>query len=460
MDLKAIRQRHADLKADLFRLTKARADLGVKAVAEKRSLTDEERTAFTEFGPKIEATQASLAEAASLLEAAEAANEAERQTQITGIDPDAEAAGRAAAAAGVTRRVQVTDRALEQPGLWGRQLQAIRNFAINGGAAHTPAEDMVVLRPLMAAATGLNTDVPSEGGFLVPQARASTVLQRAYQIGEILRRLTPMPIGPGFNGVKMPAIDETSRADSSRYGGIVSGWLGQGNTLTSGKPKFREIDLKLRKVGAFVYATDELLIDAVALEAWINRYLPLELQFRIEDAVINGVGSNQPLGILNSPALITVTRATASKVTADDMRGMINRLWAPLRGRAVFLVDQSVEPELDVLSFAIGTAGVLDPSYKPAGDGRPYATYKNIPIIPVEYCAALGTTGDIILVAFDEYLFIDKGGVDQAVSLHVAFLTDEAVYRFIARVDGQATWNAALTPKSGGSTLSCIVVLS
>jgi HK97 family phage major capsid protein len=458
MDLKVIRQRHADLKADLARLTKARADIGVKAVAEKRGLTDEERTAFTEAGPKIEATQAQLTEAASLLEAAEAANEAERQaTQVTGLDPDVVAGQRAAAGGS---HIEVTDRATEQPGFWGRQLQAIRSFAINGGMAHTPAADLAVLKPLMATATGMNTDVPSEGGFLVTQQRSSQVIQRAYQTGEILRRLTPMPIGPGFNGTKMPAIDETSRADNSRYGGIVSGWLGQGNTLTSGKPKFREIDLKLRKVGAFVYATDELLADSVALEAWINRYLPLELQFRIEDAVINGLGATSPLGVLNSPAVITVTRASASHVTADDMRGMINRLWAPLRSRAAFFVDQSVEPELDVLSFAIGTAGVLDPSYKPAGDGRPYATYKNIPIIPVEYCAALGTTGDIILVALDEYLFIDKGGVDQAVSLHVAFLTDEAVYRFIARVDGQPTWNAALTPKSGGSTLSCIVVLS
>jgi hypothetical protein len=28
------------------------------------------------------------------------------------------------------------------------------------------------------------------------------------------------------------------------------------------------------------------------------------------------------------------------------------------------------------------------------------------------------------------------------------------------RVDGQLNWNAALTPKSAGNTLSCIVVLS
>jgi HK97 family phage major capsid protein len=347
-------------------------------------------------------------------------------------------------------------------GMWGRQLQAVRNFAINGGAAHTSKEDLDVLKPIMAAPTGMNTDVPSEGGFLVVPERATTIIQRSYETGAILSRVNRMPIGANSNGMKLPAVDETSRADNSRYGGIVSGWLGQGNTLTGGKPKFREMDLKLRKVGAFVYATDEQLADAVALEAWINKYLPLELAFRTEDAVINGDGSNKPQGVLNSGALISVTRGTTGHITADDFRGLYARMWAPLRSNAVFLIDQSCETDLDLLTIPIGTAGVLDPSFKAAGTvpGQKYPTYKGVPIITVEYCAALGTSGDLVMVNLDEYVLIDKGGVDQAVSLHVAFLTDEAVFRFMYRVDGQLTWNAALTPKSGGATLSSALVLS
>ena len=81
-------------------------------------------------------------------------------------------------------------------------------------------------------------------------------------------------------------------------------------------------------------------------------------------------------------------------------------------------------------------------------------------MIPVEYCAALGTAGDLILVDLSQYVVIDKGSVEQAVSLHVAFLTDEQVYRFIYRADGQLQWNAALTPKSAGNTLSCVLALS
>jgi HK97 family phage major capsid protein len=242
----------------------------------------------------------------------------------------------------------------------------------------------------------------------------------------------------------------------------VSGWLGQGNTLTAGKPKFRELELKLRKVGAFIYTTDELIADAIALGAWINKYLPLELQFRTEDAFINGDGSNKPQGILSSGSLITATRSSSGHVLADDMRAMYYRMWAPLRKTAVFLISQEVEAEIEQGFIVIGTAGQLDPSYKPAGSvpGQVYSTYKNIPIIPVEYCAALGTSGDVILVNLGEYTSIDKGGIEQAVSLHVAFLTDEAVYRFMYRVDGQMSWNSALTPKNGGNSLSPVIVLS
>lgn len=451
--LKALRQKAAEIHGRL----KALNDKAVKAATEEGAppLTDAERTEIPQLKAQFEQVDALRVEAERL-------NEAERKLTPLPKDPDAVAQRQSASGTSLEVGADEIDKKSKAPGFFGRQLQAVHRFAVGGGIAHLSTEDRQILKPMMGAATGMNTDIGSDGGFLVAQERSNTILQRSYSQGEILSRVGRLPIGPGSNGITIPAIDETSRADNSRFGGIVSGWLGQGNTLSSGKPKFRPMDFKLRKVGAFVYGTDELLADALALEGWINRYLPLELTFRTEDSVINGIGSNQPLGVLNSGAVITVTRGTASRVLSDDLRGMWNRMWAPARKNAVWLIDQSVEGEFDTLAVPIGTGGTLDPSYKPAGSvpGQMFATYKGRPIIPVEYCAALGTSGDIVLVALDEYTLIDKGAVEQAVSLHVAFLTDEQVFRFMYRVDGQLNWNAALTPKSGGSTLSCAVVLS
>lgn len=466
MNLKQALQRVAELNGEILKAKKDRAAIGEKAISEKRQMNDAEREAFLKAGDAITALQGNLADAEQILAALQEANEQERNFRGNTTDPDATAQAQAAQAAGLTipagARIDVPDMTKKQ-GFFGAQLQAVRRaaMALKEGRPLS-AGDHDLLKPMQAAATGLNTDVGSEGGFLVQPERSNVILQRSYTQGQVLSRVNRMPIGAGSNGMTMNAIDETSRADSSRFGGIVSTWVGQGNSVTSGKPKFRPIELKLRKIMATVYATDEQLADAVALEGWVNRYLPLELTFRAEDAVFNGLGANQPLGVLNSGAVISVTRSQSSRILSEDLRAMVNRLWAPLWPNAAFFVDQSTLGEFDLLAVPVGTGGALDPSYKPAGSmaGQVFGTYKNIPIIPVEYCAALGTSGDIILVNLDEYIVIDKGGVDQAVSIHVAFLTDEQVFRFIYRVDGQLTWNAALTPKSGGSTLSCAVKLS
>ena len=81
-------------------------------------------------------------------------------------------------------------------------------------------------------------------------------------------------------------------------------------------------------------------------------------------------------------------------------------------------------------------------------------------MIPVEYCQTLGTTGDIILADFSQYLMIDKGGLQSASSIHVRFVYDETAFRFVYRVDGQPAWNAALTPYKGTNKLSPFVVLA
>ncbi len=82
------------------------------------------------------------------------------------------------------------------------------------------------------------------------------------------------------------------------------------------------------------------------------------------------------------------------------------------------------------------------------------------PIIPVEFCQQLGTEGDLILTDLSTYLTASKGGMQTASSIHVLFLTNELMYRFIMRLDGKPWWLSALTPKSGGPTQSNIVTLA
>ena len=59
---------------------------------------------------------------------------------------------------------------------------------------------------------------------------------------------------------------------------------------------------------------------------------------------------------------------------------------------------------------------------------------------------------DIMLCDFSQYKAIDKGGMQGDVSIHVRFVYDESVFRFVYRFDGQPVLSSAITPFSAGAT--------
>lgn len=309
-------------------------------------------------------------------------------------------------------------------------------------------------RLLPLKSTGLNEAIPSQGGFLVQQDTQVGILENMWGVGEVLRLFNPMPIGPNSNGLLINAVDETSRIDGSRGGGVLGYWMDEGGTKTATKPTFRQIDLKLKKVAALMYATDELLADSVALEGWVNRYVPDELRFKTEDAIIEGNGVGKPLGILSSPALVSATRLNASQINSNDISSMWMRRYLGAKDY-VWFINPDISVYLDQMT--IGNY----PAYMPPGglSGQEYGSLKGRPVIEIEYCPTLGTAGDIMLVAPSQYALISKGGIESASSIHVQFVTDETAFRFIYRVDGEPEWASAVTPFKGSSTVSPFVVL-
>jgi len=314
------------------------------------------------------------------------------------------------------------------------------------------------------AASGLSEGVPSDGGFLVQQDFAEELLKNVYKTGVLASRVRRIPISnPRSNGLKIYGIDETSRADGSRWGGVVAYWTSEAEAKTKSKPKFREINLKLNKLTGLCYATDELLEDAAALETIIRQAFRDEFGFKMDDGILNGTGAGQPLGILQSNAVVTVAKESgqaAQTIVAENILKMWSRCFGRSRPNAVWLINQDIEPQLYSLSLKIGTGGV--PLYMPANGlaGQPWSTLFGRPVIPVEHCQTLGTKGDIVLADLSQYVMIDKGAPRSAASIHVRFLYDETVYRFVYRVDGQPIWSAPLTPYKGSNTLSPFVTLA
>ena len=308
------------------------------------------------------------------------------------------------------------------------------------------------------AASGMNESNPSDGGFLVQQDFVKTLLKRTYETGILASKVRKIPISSNSNGLKINSIEEDSRATGSRWGGVQTFWQSEADEMTASKPKFKQMELSLKKLTGLCYATDELLQDTSALESVIKEAFAEEFGFKIDDAILNGTGSGQPLGVLNSPALVTVAREKdqTAKITTENLIKMWNRMWARSRANSVWYINQELEPFLYTLM--IGDK----PVYIPAGglSEKPYGTLFGRPVVPLEQCNGAGEVGDIILADVSQYLLIDKGGINQASSIHVRFLYDEQIFRFIYRVDGQPIWSKPLTPYKGSSTVSPYVTLA
>jgi len=283
------------------------------------------------------------------------------------------------------------------------------------------------------AATGLSEGLESGGGYLVQQDFSSELLNMVHETGTLSKKTRRVPISSGSNGISIPAVDETSRVDGSRWGGVQAYWAAEAATATASKPKFRLMNLKLRKLIGLAYATDELLADSTALEAVMQRAFAEEFGFKLDDAIINGDGAGKPKGILNSDALVTVAKETgqlAATVVAENIVKMYARMPASSLRTAEWYINQEIWPQLSLLNMIGGTSS--QPVFLPPGglSSAPFGTIMGRPINPIEHCAALGTVGDIIFADLDQYVFIEKGGIKADQSIHVQFLTDEMAFRF------------------------------
>jgi HK97 family phage major capsid protein len=312
------------------------------------------------------------------------------------------------------------------------------------------------------AATGLNEGVPSEGGFLLRPQYEDELLRRTYETGVIASRVDRKPLSGRSNTMKINTIDESSRANGSRFGGVVVYHLAEAAQMTASKPKFGEMELKLNKAAGLCYVTEEMLEDIAFLESVITDAFSEEFSFVIDNDIYRGDGVGKPKGILNSNALVTVSKESGQSANTIEFVNIV-KMWSRMYGRsrpnAAWFINQDIEPQLFTMSLAVGTGGI--PVYMPAGgaSASPYGTLMGRPVIPIEQASTLGTEGDILFADPKQYLMIDKGGMKSASSIHVQFLYDELVFRFIYRYDGQSKWKSTLTPAQGNNELSPFVSL-
>ena len=339
----------------------------------------------------------------------------------------------------------------------GKYLDAVKTATLTQGRDLAPR-----LKALNLKATGLGELVGSEGGFLLEPSFVGGLLTPLHDAGPFSSRAAKLPIGPNANGVTVRAVAETDRATGSRWGGIQGYRLAEAGTKQPSLPTFRLAELRLKKYAVLCYATEELLQDTTALAGIINQGCAEELDFMVNDDILNGLGVAGPLGIMASGALVSVAKE-AGQLADTLVTENIFKMWARMHPRSktnsVWYINTDVTPQLYQLALSVGTGGM--PMYMAPGSlpNAPSGALLGRPVVETEFNSDLGDVGDIVLADMSQYALIDKD-VQAASSIHVQFLTDQVAFRFVYRCDGQPKIAAPLTPYKGtASTLSPFVAL-
>ena len=347
----------------------------------------------------------------------------------------------------------------------GEQLKDIMTVANPNPNRSDYAKAVERLGKVQAAASGANEGIPSDGGFLVEKDSATMLNEGTIATGLLSQRCFRVPISDNADGLKMKLMDESSRANGSRFGGIQVYWAGEAETVTATKPKFREAKWELNKLFGLFYATEEMLRDASALTAVINKWFPMEFGFKLDDGIIRGTGAGMPLGIINagctvSQAIETGQVRATSPILYENVAKLYSRINSSNDAGAAWFINRALLPYIMLMTIPVGTGGA--PVFLPPNGaaGQPYMTLLNKPIIPIEQCEAPGTLGDIILADLNEYLIIDKGGIQSSVSMHVRFIYDEQTFKWTYRMDGAPIKNKAMTPYKGSPTTGPFAVLA
>lgn len=306
-----------------------------------------------------------------------------------------------------------------------------------------------------AASTFSNESSGPDGGFAVPIEFAQGIISMALEEQSLLSMCDNTPISG--NTMRFPKDEGTPWGST----GITATWEGEGNQTTPTKEsELKESELRLKKLKVLVPVTEELLADSTAMSSHITRKMGMRLDWKVQDAIVNGIGSGQPLGITKSAAYVSQakeTSQTADTINTNNIAKMFGRLIMGAGSNVVWLINPDAYNQ--VLTLVVGT----QPVWTPPQSGfmsAPSGFLLGRPIIQTDTLQTLGDKFDVILANMSGYQAITKAGAaEMATSMHLWFDQDLTAFRLIFRMDGKPLLSAAVTPPNSSVTRAHFVTL-
>jgi len=317
------------------------------------------------------------------------------------------------------------------------------------------------LMHIRAAAMGESTGVG--GGFMVPTQFLSGVLDGALEDEAVRPRATVVPFeGGAANVAGFDYQDGTSGASAN----LTLRWAMEGGNLAEQTAKARELTVRPHKGSIYVRVSNECVTDAPRFDLQLRQAMRGAVAQGLDYAFLQGIGVGQPLGIIQAPGTITVSKESgqaANTLMLQNLAKMIARLRPGSFNRAVWMVHQTVLPLLYQMTVVIknvaGTENVGGGSAAVTVDAEGNVRVYGRPVIVSDACSALSSLGDIVLADWTGYLIGMRMDATIAADTSKHFDTDEVAFRMILRLDGMPINSTPVKLRNGTDTVSHFVML-
>lgn len=283
------------------------------------------------------------------------------------------------------------------------------------------------------------------GGYLVPYQYEQPIMRDVAEDSIFWPRALVVPMTSSTLQLPMPnpSTSQGISQASNIFGGMIMRWGQQNTTLTQNEPVFQLNELVANNLQCYTVASNQMVQDSPNLDGFLRKLFARAVAWGTDQCFLMGPNApgtiDQPLGIVNAPGTLAVTRTTASTVVQADLANMYQRLlpgsikhaiWALSPG-AFNKISQLFMPGIQiVVPGDDGSAGLLF--------GRPFYITEKLPDV--------GVLGDVCLFDPTLYvighrgLYIDFSDQDPNV-----WTKNQSSWRVIWRGDGQPTLQQTVT---------------
>lgn len=303
---------------------------------------------------------------------------------------------------------------------------------------------------LRAAPIGQTVGSDSGGGYLVPIKYSVEILTVTPQEAIVRPRATVIPADRAIpdQSIRFPALDYSE----NMYGGVQVEWLAEQDTKPETGFALNQIGLDPYEVAAHIPISDKLLRNSSSAEMLLTTLLRGAIVAAEDRAFLSGNGDGKPTGIIGHSGTLSVPRLHNAKISFADIAEMYGA-WLG-EGDGVFVASPTVLPVLMQMTTPLGQM-----IWQPNAAVSPQGVILGMPLITNQRSPVLGTTGDLLLADFDDYLIKDGYGIAIGMSEHVYFLKNTTVFKAFRLVDGCPWLETPFLLEDGVSRVSPFVTL-